>query len=227
MTDPFDNDEEIPEWYWRESGIDPAILTLPPVHRFKEQLERSEDERMDAFWRKAFELFFGADYAGSHRASGPSQAQRLGTDWVVSLHSNHVFRVETKCQTEDWTGILLETISVEREDDPQVKVGWMEQELMCEWFFYGSLPRSAVIVLPWVSLRQAWIKNRDVWRERARNRVVGPKDPLNGKPTVYRFPPPSKNVGYVTRSIVVPTVTVLNAINRLQVVRLPDDGDED
>lgn len=159
------------------------------VHDFRESLEKSHSY-FDAPWwddvyRKAFPGF-----ASSVSVRDDGWAQRGGIDRVITLKSGKTITVDEKIREKDWPDILLERWSDAARHSP----GWIQKSLACDYIAYAFVPSHRCYLLPFLSLRKAWIKNGPDW--------------IDSHPTVS-----ARNRDYTTESIAVPIDELMAALS--------------
>lgn len=143
------------------------------VHHFDESVRRSESAKEHAMWRAAFERAFPGAVSIAQVASGPSQAQKLGIDYVVTLSSGRSQNIDAKARPSwDKRDVALEVEHVHR-GSGRSEPGWMEKELQIDYLAYGLVKLHLVYVLPWPMLRRAWLHFREPWIAKAKARRDG------------------------------------------------------
>lgn len=139
-------------------------------------MSASTEDFWDAVYRKAFPNMVG------HIANPDDGiAQRQGVDRHIFLANGKTINIDEKKRREVWSDILLEYVSNDQTNAP----GWMDKDLSIDYLAYAFMPTKCCHLLPWPTLRLAWLKHRTDW--------------LSTYPTV-----PAKNIGYTTLSVAVP-----------------------
>ena len=165
------------------------------MHDFNESLLLSAKYADAPWWEQIYRQAFPNLQSMSYiRQDG--WAQRGGIDRVLVLDSGKTLRIEEKVRDNDYGDILLEVWS-----DHQRRVpGWMQKDLATDYLSYCVLPGLRCYILPFPLLRRAWLSNRDEWEAAAEKRQGG-----------FRWSD-AKNRNYVTRSVAVPTETLMAAL---------------
>lgn len=122
-------------------------------------------------------------------------AQRGGVDRVLTLSGGKTLTVDEKVRAEEYDDILLEYWS----DEARRVRGWVAKDLACDFIAYAFEQSGRCYLLPFQSLRRAWRINGRHWVNTYR-RVE------------------ARNSGYVTVSVPVPTVELLNAVRDAMIV---------
>lgn len=122
-------------------------------------------------------------------------AQRGGVDRVLTLSSGKTLTVDEKVRSTEYDDILLEYWS----DEARKVRGWVAKDLACDFIAYAFSQSARCYLLPFQSLRRAWRQNGRAWVATYR-RVE------------------AHNNGYVTVSVPVPTVELLNAVRDAMIV---------
>lgn len=175
------------------------------VHHFKESLALSHAQEDSAWWKSVYELAFpGYLSAVSIRENG--WAQHSGIDRVITLRNGKTVTVDEKVRQKSYGDIALEQWS----DLERGKLGWMHKELQCDFIAYAFVPDKKCYLLPFITLRRAWLRNGPEWHEKACANADG-----------FRFVD-AKNPRYVTRSIAVPIPELLGAISQAQLISWGD-----
>jgi len=171
------------------------------VHNFNDDLALSKSYEDAPWWTAVYDIAFpGHLSAVSVRNDG--WAQRGGIDRVVTLSSGKAISIDEKVRHRSYGDILLEQWS----DHELKKPGWMQKDLACDFIAYAFVPDERCYLLPFLTLRAAWLRFGAGWISSAR-------DGKNG----FRFVD-AKNPGYVTRSIAVPIPDLLSAISQAQII---------
>ncbi len=164
------------------------------IHDFDESLRLSHEAADAPFWLDVYrQAFPGLQAAVNVRDDG--WAQRGGIDRVLTLKSGKTLNVDEKVRAKDYPDILLERWS----DRARRKPGWMQKDLACDFIAYAFLPSQRCYLLPFPTLRRAWLKNGREWIEKY--------------PHV-----PAQNRTYVTESIAVPIDVLMAALQDAMVV---------
>lgn len=176
------------------------------VHNFRQSLALSHVQESAEWWKAIYEQAFPGHLSA---VSVPQDgwAQRGGIDRVITLKSAKNVYVDEKVRDVAYSDILLEQWS----DRDNEKPGWMQKELACDFIAYVILPHKTCYMLPFISLRRAWLTNGRDWIKKAKAKADGFR--------VVDAP----NEGYVTRSIAVPIPTLLGAISQSHPISWGDE----
>lgn len=171
------------------------------VHNFHESLEKSHAQENAPFWREVYSRAFpGLASLVSVRKDG--WAQRGGIDRVITLASGRVVTVDEKVRSKSYGDIILERWSSRERKVP----GWVQKDLACDYIAYAFIPDARCYLLPFLSLRAAWLKNGREWIDWAKSNEGGYRIVL------------AKNEGYTTESIAIPIPDLLSALQQAQIV---------
>lgn len=171
------------------------------VHSFHESLKKSHSYENAPWWEAVYRKAFpGLQVCTSVRQDG--WAQRGGIDRILVLRSGKTITVDEKIREKDWPDILLERYSDKARKTP----GWMHKELACDYIAYAFVPSETCYLLPFLTLRKAWIENGRDWIRKAEQRADG-----------FALIEATNN-GYVTQSVAVPIKTLFNALENAMAV---------
>lgn len=168
------------------------------LHNFSDQLKFSEEASDALFWDKVYRKAFPG-LVNHMPTPGDFDTQRAGIDRLILLNNGRVIRIDEKKRRAVYNDILLEYISVDSTNAP----GWIEKNLTIDYLAYAFMPTRKVYLFDWLTLRRAWVANRDQWK------------------ATYRKIP-AKNNGYTTWSVAVPIYVVQRAINTATVIELSE-----
>lgn len=115
--------------------------------------------------------------------------QSKGLDRLIYFDNGEVIGVEHKIRETTYNDILFEFIS---NDNTNTK-GWMEKDLICDYFIYGWNPLHETYTFYWPELKKVWNENKKKWLDKHR-RII------------------AKNYGYNTHSVVVPIGEVIDKL---------------
>lgn len=158
------------------------------VHDFNESLARSAAKVDAPWWMEVYRTAF-PDLESAVSVRNDGWAQRGGIDRVLTLASGKTLTVDEKVRAEEYDDILLEYWS----DEHRKVRGWVAKDLACDFIAYAFERSGRCYLLPFQELRRAWRANCREWVSSYR-RIE------------------AKNRGYVTVSVPVPTIELLNAI---------------
>ena len=128
------------------------------VHNFEESLAFSQNQSDAPFWGEVYRSAFpNLQTMTCVRQDG--WAQRGGIDRILVLKSGKTLAIDEKVRKEDWPDILLERWSDEEKKVP----GWVQKDLACDFIAYAFIPSQKCYLLPFLTLRRAWIKNGRIW----------------------------------------------------------------
>lgn len=171
------------------------------VHDFKESLAKSYKWSDADWWEPTYRQAF-PNFGHMLCVRDDGWAQRGGIDRVVVLTSGKTLAIDEKVREEDWPDILLETWSNRDRKIP----GWMQKDLACDFIAYAFIPSQTCYLLPFLTLRRAWLTNGAEWISAAKHNEYG-----------FRFVD-SQNKGYVTRSVAVPIKVLMKSINDAMII---------
>lgn len=170
-------------------------------HDFARSLAASQEQEKAPWWREVYSRAFpGFSSMVSVRQDG--WAQRGGIDRVITLQSGKTVTVDEKVRSKDWDDIALE-----RWSDRERKVpGWVQKDLACDFIAYAFVPSKRCYLLPFLTLRAAWILEGRRWCELAEEASGGFRVML------------ADNGRYSTESIAVPTEILMASIRQAMVI---------
>jgi hypothetical protein len=171
------------------------------MHAFDESLALSHAQE-DAPW---WPVVYGKAFPGHLSAVSVRQdgwAQRGGIDRVITLKSGKTVTVDEKVRAASYGDIALEQWS----DLERRKPGWMQKDLACDFIAYAFIPDQRCYILPFPTLRRAWLEFGAEWLALAKAGEGG-----------YRFVD-AKNPRYTTRSVAVPIPDLLSAVSQAMVI---------
>ena len=167
------------------------------LHNFQESLKRSQAHAEAGWWLEVYRAAF-PDLESAVCVRDDGWAQRGGVDRVLTLSSGKTLTVDEKVRSTEYDDILLEYWS----DEKRRVRGWVAKDLACDFIAYAFEKSGRCYLLPFQSLRRAWRLNGRDWVNTYR-RVE------------------ARNPGYVTVSVPVPTVELLNAVRDAMLVHWP------
>jgi hypothetical protein len=139
---------------------------------------------MVPLYRRAF-----PNYESSYIIRDDGYAQRGGVDRKINLRSSRSVFIEEKFRDADYGDVLLERWS----DRARRVPGWIQKNLLADYVAYVVIPRRTMLLLPYLDLRRAWVRN--------------------GKQWIDRYPPKcANNPGYKTEYVCIPEAVLLRAI---------------
>lgn len=166
------------------------------LHDFRTDLKYSEEASTEPFWDKVYRKAFPG--LVNHMATpGDFATQREGIDRLILLNNGRVLRIDEKKRREVYQDILLEFVSSTANGTP----GWMEKNLVIDYIAYAFMPTQKVYFLDWLTLRRAWVANKDAWISTYRNVSA-------------------RNKTYDTKSVAVPIHVLQRAMNFSAVIQL-------
>ncbi len=127
-------------------------------HNFTDSLALSNAQVDAPWWLEIYQKAFPTiqSYV-SVREDG--WAQRGGIDRVITLASGKTISIDEKVREKDWGDILLEYWS----DRDRKTKGWIAKDLACDYIAYAFVPTGRCFLLPFLTLRQAWLRNKNEW----------------------------------------------------------------
>lgn len=171
------------------------------LHDFATSLALSHEQEDAPWWPEVYrKAFHGFHSMMSVRQDG--WAQRAGIDRVVQLKSGKTVKIDEKVRAKDWGDIALERWSDRKKRTP----GWIQKDLDCDFIAYAFIPSQRCYLLPFLTLRKAWILEGRRWCELADSELGGFRVVL------------AENHGYTTESIAVPTDVLLATIQQAMVI---------
>lgn len=171
------------------------------IHSFAESLALSHAHEDSPWWAEVYSVAFPG-FAGMVSVRNDGWAQRGGIDRVITLKSGRVVTVDEKVRSQSYGDNLLERWSA-RERKAE---GWIQKDLACDYIAYAFIPDRRCYLLPFLSLRAAWLRNGRDWIAKAERGEGGFRIVL------------ARNEGYTTESVAVPIPEVMSAIHRAQIV---------
>lgn len=171
------------------------------LHDFRQSLALSHEHEDAEWWPVVYaKAFPGFVSMVSVRQDG--WAQRGGIDRVITLKSGKTVTVDEKVRAQDWDDIALERWS----DRDRRAPGWVQKDLACDFIAYAFIPSQRCYLLPFLTLRRAWILEGKRWCELAEEGSGGFRVVL------------AKNKTYTTESIAVPVDILMATIRQAMVV---------
>lgn len=171
------------------------------IHSFADSLAKSHEQEGAPWWAEVYARAFPG-HLGAVSVRRDGWAQRGGIDRVVTLASGKAVTVDEKVRAASYGDIALEQWSSVEHRRP----GWMQKDLACDFLAYAFVPDARCYLLPFLTLRRAWLLNGQEWLRLAREEEGG-----------FRFVD-ARNRGYTTRSVAVPIPDLLSAVSQAQVV---------
>lgn len=169
---------------------------MTKVNDFQECLDFSHDHKNEPFWEKVYDKAF-PDMEWCKPCIEKGQGQYLGIDRIIYLVNGKILTVDEKLRKKVYPDILLEYLSNDRTDAP----GWMQKPLHIDYLAYAFLPTKRCYLFDWQMLRRAWLHHKEEWFQ------------------IYRKVP-SKNPGYKTWSLAIPTKVLLDATKRARIIQV-------
>lgn len=166
------------------------------LHDFKDQLKYSEVASDAPFWDQVYRKAFPS-LVNHMPCPGDFETQRAGIDRLILLNNGRILRIDEKKRREVYQDILLEFVS----NDTTKAPGWVEKNLAIDYLAYAFMPTRKVYLLDWLTLRRAWVANKNAWKAKYRNVAA-------------------KNNGYNTLSVAVPIYILQRAMNDSTVIEL-------
>lgn len=160
------------------------------THDFAERLAWSHAQSDRPWWAQVYAEAFPGMVS---METVTDHAQQLaGIDRIVTLDNGRTITVDEKVRAEAWPDVLLERWSVVNGNGR--KPGWMQDPTKrCEYLAYAFEPTGVCHLLPYLTLRRAWLQH--------------------GKSWIDRYPKvEARNDGYLTICTAVPTGVLLAAI---------------
>ena len=168
---------------------------------FAERQALSQSYSAAPWWEQVYREAFPS-MIDMRLVNGDGWAQRGGIDRVILLADGTHLKVDEKVREDNWPDILLEVWSDHGKRIP----GWahLSKHLTCDFIAYALIPTATCYLLPYQLLRRALVRHGNDWWAACDQQRNG-----------FRFVDAHNRDGqrtWVTRSIVVPTPVLLNAI---------------
>ena len=128
------------------------------VHDFDESLAYSHSQADAPYWEVVYKKAF-PNFAGMVCVRKDGWAQRGGIDRVITFKSGKTVTVDEKARKKVWPDVALERWS----DEARKKPGWMQKDLACDFIAYAWVPKQRCLLLPFPTLRRAWLDNGRQW----------------------------------------------------------------
>lgn len=155
---------------------------------FADDLAWSHAQSDQPWWETVYRSAFPT-FVSMHDVRKDGWAQRGGIDRQVFLDDGTVLKIDEKVRRTVYDDILLEAFS----DWDRQTPGWLDKGLTCDFIAYAFLPTQTCYLLPFQTLRTAWVAKRSEWWIKHR-RV------------------PAKNERYTTMSVAVPVAELMAAM---------------
>jgi hypothetical protein len=157
---------------------------------FPQDLAYSLEQEKEPWWehvyRQAFPGFTGIEHVTD------LDRQRAGIDVILTWESGRLCRIDEKVRRGAWDDILLEVWSVwYGQRDPRNKYGWAWKDQDTDFIAYAFPATRTAHILPFPELWAALRANCQEWYQRYEEVTA-------------------QNKGYTTRSLAIPTPTLLN-----------------
>jgi hypothetical protein len=167
------------------------------THDFKERLNYSLESSDEPFWEAVYKKAFPS--FTKIMTVNDLAKQKLGIDRVLYFGNGKEIYIDEKKREKVWPDILLEYISVDRNNTP----GWIEKDLVMDYLAYAFMPTQRVYLFPWDMLRRAWLHYKEDWLKK------------------YKIIE-AKNNTYSTWSVAVPINVLKNAVGLAMIIQLKD-----
>ena len=128
------------------------------MHDFKSDLKWSHEQSDQPWWEEVYRAAF-PDFVAMHDVRQDGWAQRGGIDRQIVLEDGTVLKVDEKVRKKAYPDILLEAFS----DWDKGKPGWLDKGLTCDFIAYAFAETKTCYLLPFRTLRSAWVANRSEW----------------------------------------------------------------
>jgi hypothetical protein len=170
------------------------------VNDFKRDLSYSLEQREEKFWKAVYYKAF--PNLTDMRICHDLDRQRKGVDRLVTLSSGDIIAIDEKKRRKQYTDILLEYISVDRNNAP----GWIEKDLAIDFLAYAFMPSKQVYLFSWPLLKRVWNHYGDRWINYAR-------DKQDGFSIIV-----ARNKSYNTYSVAVPRNILMKSIQTAAII---------
>lgn len=168
------------------------------LNDFNTDLEFSAQASDEFFWEAVYRKAF-PDFMSMLLCDKNCQGQHLGIDRLIYLRTGKTLAIDEKKRREKWDDVLIEYQHVF--DNGDVKIGWINKELIIDYLAYAFMPTKTVLLYDWQILKKAWEENKTEWIEK------------------YN-PVKAKNKNYVTYSIPVPFKELHRQISICRVIKV-------
>jgi len=155
---------------------------------FHQDLDRSELEQDNPIIREIYAKYF-PNMSSMTAVKRDTYGQMIGIDRILVLNNSKTVKVEEKLRYADYGDILLELWS----DVEKKKPGWAVKDLECDYIAYIILPSKTGYVWPYLAFKRAMEKDLKLWMTFGDLRET-------------------KNKGYYTQNLSVPTSVFLTSI---------------
>lgn len=119
------------------------------------------------------------------------KTQKKGIDKILWMDSGKKLFIDEKKRRKDYGDILLEEYSNFDKKIP----GWIDKPVHTDYIVYFIEPSGKIYLLPFILLKNAWLKNKDQWSTKYERKFA-------------------QNRGYRTSNIPIPTNILLSAIKK-------------
>ena len=176
------------------------------INIFKDDLAFSEEASEESFWQDVYKKAF-PDMVDNIQCKGKSQGQKLGIDRLIYLGSGKALRIDEKKRRKVWNDFAIEYEHLYH--DGKKRPGWIEKDLLIDYWAYAFMPIKKCYLFPWHLLRLAWIRYGYNWKNLA-------NDDDNDKFSIIE----AENEGYTTYSVGVPIDTLRYAVGQVSIIQL-------
>lgn len=182
------------------------MQSVQKVHSFTEQLEFSHQQEEMGFWEKVYRKGIPG-FASMVSVRKDGWAQRGGIDRVVMTHHGRQYLIDEKVRRKVYSDIFLERWS----DIDRKMPGWIQKDLAIDYLAYAFLPNQTCYLLPFLSLRRAWLTHGRQWIDEYPEKIAYNEQ---------------DNRKWRTSNIPVPIPVLLNAIQDTLVINWEDTETE-
>lgn len=165
------------------------------IHDFDRSLHYSHHQQDAYWWEVVYKRAFPT-LVGMQDVRQDGWAQRAGIDRRLLLADASYIDIDEKVRDKDYGDVLLEVWS----DFDRRKPGWIQKPLAIDYLAYAIKESATVYLFPFRLLQATFAQHRDEWSAYC-------KEQRRGYKTVD-----AQNRGYVTRSLVLPTADLLDAM---------------
>lgn len=177
---------------------------IDKIHQFSDSLAFSRSQRGAIWWERAYRLAFH-NFQQMGGPAGNGWCEKAAVDRLIFLSSGKVIKSQEKVRKEAYKDILLEYKTGGRP-------GWIADDSDADYLAYGILPTGECWLFPFPLLRRAWKKTGPLWVQEARAEVRNNVLYRDRKYKFVRTTSEREGRRWITESLAVPRIYVLEAI---------------
>jgi hypothetical protein len=172
-------------------------MNTPTIHNYQDSLKKSTRFINDAIWYK----IYSQALPGAIKIVRAPYHHPDGVDRYLCLLDGRTLKVNEIVRQGSWTDILIE----EWAGGIGRTSGWIKKPASAyDYIAYVILGTRRCFLIPFPSLQEAWVKNKQEWRELAELKLCG-----------FRSVKAQNRAGYgdyITESIAVPISAIREAV---------------